>query len=540
MSSCDLVRWARVSKKWHHAAIPYIWNDLSGLSESQYKRLAKIIADDYRRFGCHTSNVMNGEQSSLVKYGPLIRKLGNLWLEGFNDEFRMTSFLGQDEREHVENNLTVLKITRHFLMYCSRLKAMTVALPDVRFQASIAKVIADTTAQQLQHLSIAGRIHAQTLQYTLSRCSTTLETLRISFMISTGITATTMGIDAAGPLSSLMTLKLISCESPFYDNALSPLWMRCESVEDLHLIDCNIPFLRLMPNIMETFFPNLNTITVGRDSNGLKLEDQDLARLLSASRLGWKSIDIEGYLNFDKLSQKALFRHTSTLENFKMVKWYHWKGHILRVILLSFPSLQTFVTLDDGVVDYLEIISFDPNTWIHQSPLTGSLTPWPCEYSLTDLRIKISGIPRPDVTHDRHGGRRQPVVNESYPGEGREIQHRVYERLSRFVNLEVLWLGSNSCYYEVPSRPLKKVVDHQYECLEMSLESGLDQLEGLKRLKMLNVSLMATRVGQREAQWMAEQWPRLREIRGLLSRGDARKARRWLKENSPRIASMKE
>jgi hypothetical protein len=115
------------------------------------------------------------------------------------------------------------------------------------------------------------------------------------------------------------------------------------------------------------------------------------------------------------------------------------------------------------------------------------------------------------------------------------IQHRVYQRLSTFVNLEVLWLGSNS-YFEDPLVPVKKVPNQQYECLEMSLESGLDQLEGLRQLRVLNISLMATRIGQKEAQWMTEHWPRLHEIRGLENRDDARKARQWIKGNCLRIA----
>jgi hypothetical protein len=71
----------------------------------------------------------------------------------------------------------------------------------------------------------------------------------------------------------------------------------------------------------------------------------------------------------------------------------------------------------------------------------------------------------------------------------------------------------------------------------MSLESVLDRLEGLKRLQVLNVSLMATKIGQKEAQWMAGQWPKLYEIRGLESRIDTWKARQWFKKNCPRVAT---
>ncbi|KAK3815468.1 MAG: hypothetical protein J3Q66DRAFT_441581 [Benniella sp.] len=83
-----------------------------------------------------------------------------------------------------------------------------------------------------------------------------------------------------------------------------------------------------------------------------------------------------------------------------------------------------------------DIISTDAKEWIDMDPLPGSLTPWLCESSLTDLRIRISGIPRPDVIRNDRGKKRQHAVEETYPGEGQMTQHRVYERLSRFVNLD--------------------------------------------------------------------------------------------------------
>jgi len=292
-----------------------------------------------------------------------------------------------------------------------------------------------------------------------------------------------------------------------------------------------------MATFLETFFLNLNTINIEEIYPMFNVKDEVSARLLSASRLGWRSVSIMGYVEFGKQSWETLSRHTSILENFTMVKRYYQDGVGLRPFFTSFPRLQSFVTLAETGEDYLKINAIDAIDWIHQDSLSGSLTPWPCEYTLTDLRISICGIPRRDITHDHKGKKRHPVVEESYPGEGRMIQRRVYERLARFVNLEVLWLGSNSYYSKEPDMRSRKVMNHQYECLEMSLESGLDQLEGLKRLKVLNISLMATKIGQREAQWMAGQWPKLHEIRGLENRANTWRARQWFKRNSPRITT---
>jgi hypothetical protein len=110
---------------------------------------------------------------------------------------------------------------------------------------------------------------------------------------------------------------------------------------------------------------------------------------------------------------------------------------------------------------------------------------------------------------------------EDYPGHGREIQQRVYDRLARFTNLETLWLGGYRDYPET-------------YCLEMSLESGLDRISGLKRLKLLGVYFMRTRIGEAEVKWMVEQWPKLSVIYGL-SRLKNWEAVKWLQQHHPEI-----
>jgi hypothetical protein len=81
--------------------------------------------------------------------------------------------------------------------------------------------------------------------------------------------------------------------------------------------------------------------------------------------------------------------------------------------------------------------------------------------------LKIVGIPRP--TTAEHG-----ILEETYPGERLRVHGAIYDRLARLTNLETLLLGDH--YRMSPA-----------VCLEMSLESGLDRLAGLKKLRELNV-----------------------------------------------------
>ena len=537
MNRADLTRWARVGKTWHHTVLPYIWSDMSTLTKSQCKRLAKMVIKDYQRVYCHPSKTTEGsQQSSLAKYGPLIRKLGIVGKIGYPSVL-FDFILKGTKSSSDDKETTAMGVFHHFMVHCTHLHTLYFDLVELNLRGSY-KVIADTAIQQLRHLSIRGRVHDWTFKHIMSRCSTSLETLEILAKLSfdeSDPPAIEIDVEELEPLPNLKRLVLMDCDGLWYSDQLYSLWRRCEALESFGLVNCDGNYILHRITTMETFFPNLTAITLSPNTKGFRFNGTDMFRILSTSRQGWRSVDIRGHLAFNEQSWEELFRHTSTIENVTLGKWHNQEGIELVRVLSSFPRLQTFITHADGWIEYNQLISIDANDWIHQGPLSGSLTPWPCEHILTDLRIKISGIPRPDVTR-RYGSRRQPVMPETYSGEGQMLQRRVYERLSRFVNLEVLCLGSASCFYEEPSEPWNRHLDHQHECLEMSLESGLDQLEGLKRLQVLNISLMATKIGQKEAQWMGEQWPRLREIHGLGSGSGPRKARQWFKKNCPRVS----
>ncbi|KAF9362050.1 hypothetical protein BGX34_006758, partial [Mortierella sp. NVP85] len=397
------------------------------------------------------------------------------------------------------------------------------------------RVIADSAVQQLRHLSIHGRILDCAFKYLISQCPDTLETLelRVTPYIREDHLPV-IEVDEAGqePLPNLRRLILhLGYRNELCHKSIYSIWKRCKSVEALEMT-CESSNFQPIATIIKTFFPNLNTISFGHDVHLQTVQDISLATVLLTSRPGWRSVNLTANADLGARSWVALSRHASTLEKFSVARWRDQNEAKPCSFLTAFPRLQSFVTISEGFIRTWDITSIDANEWIHLDPLSGSLTPWSCENSLTDLRIRISGIPRLDVVRDQRGKKkRQPITWGAYPGEERVIQHRVYERLSRFVNLEILWLGHNSYDYELLD------CSDQYECLEMSLESGLDRLRGLKRLRVLNLSLMATRIGQKEAQWMAEQWPELREIHGLEDKGDAKKARQWFKSNCPRIST---
>jgi len=156
-------------------------------------------------------------------------------------------------------------------------------------------------------------------------------------------------------------------------------------------------------------------------------------------------------------------------------------------ILSSCPNLHTF----HGIFGRSSI---QGDIFIDQDSHTGELKAWLCETSLKVLKVDIGHIPRPEL-------KGVGVIDEEHPGQGREIQGLVYDRLARLTNLETLSLGDipEGCTYYYR----QSAVETQLDCLEMSLESGLHKLSELTRLKELNVLGMKPKIGIKEIQWMA-------------------------------------
>lgn len=75
-------------------------------------------------------------------------------------------------------------------------------------------------------------------------------------------------------------------------------------------------------------------------------------------------------------------------------------------------------------------------------------------------------------------------------------------------------------------------VSCQEDCLQLTLESGLEILGGLKDLRGINVAHMEHGMGIAEVQWMVKSWLKLKSIFGLKEDSEAYL---WLKENHPEL-----
>ncbi|KAG0006203.1 hypothetical protein BGZ79_006897 [Entomortierella chlamydospora] len=368
----------------------------------------------------------------------------------------------------------------------------------------------------LNMLVIDYNFDSWTAKYILSRCSSKLKKLTFRGVVT--------NVEDEGPeedeeeeerepIIRLKHKELILSRYREWDDSTEFwrwLWKRCGRVEILRVYDTGEAVESLADGILNNM-PNLREIHLGRsDQYHMDLTDGDIATLLSSCLYGWRVVEIKHTANFREASKAALFKLFPTLEVLILGN-DDLKNEDLVLLLSSAPKLQELVTLDDGYYRHRNPTSIRADLLIDLDPdKTNTLRTWPCEESLKVLKVVISGIGRADLEKQR----RYEITKEVYPGEGRETQNRVYERLVRFTKLEKLWLGHHSS----PPTCLEfhdYAPHYQLDCLDMCLESGLQKLEGLKDLRELSLAHMNTRIGLKEIQWMAAHWPKLRRIRGI-------------------------
>ncbi|KAG9061019.1 hypothetical protein KI688_007648 [Linnemannia hyalina] len=122
-----------------------------------------------------------------------------------------------------------------------------------------------------------------------------------------------------------------------------------------------------------------------------------------------------------------------------------------------------------------------------------------------------------------------------------DVQKQVYRQIASLKYLEELWLGDGALFpedFEDVDEPsaasagsgTKEVIwepymyglnygnGHQTTCLELTLDSGLDILRTLTELRVIDITRMKHPLGVEEMEWMEDNWPNLRTIKGLFAK----------------------
>jgi len=506
----DVARGARVCRKWHQIISPYLWHDLSclrRLSEAQKQDFARLVEEDYLCQQRHQALQEQDHQteqypqasilpnlSPLAKYGPWIQVLpppGHLLL----------LFQPTPDPSHLQQAIDLML---HLYKQCINIQIGRLELETKNLQSDeFMKPITERLLPHAHELFLYGSaLESWRFKYILDRCPDTLEKLIINITIKYDEEEMEKehSLDESKALVGLKRLNLVFALDKSRSKALWPwLWRRCTEVEVITIIGVN-DIVQSLVEGMHTCMPNLKRIDIRMDL----LTNAMTAALLSTCLRGWKEIN----LDMARTSKEALVKHYPTLEKLTMDESLGSSfnsGDIVQV-LSSSPNLHTLC--------YTKGIYIDASSFVDRDPSTNTLKSWECEASLKVLKIPVLGIARSDLQGSH--------VPEAHLGQGRAIQGQVYDRLARLTNIETLWLRSQS-----------GMVKH-FDCVEMSLESGLWKLAGLTALQELSVHGMAARIGVKEVEWMAGNWPRLRAIYGLKQEG-CDGAVEWLLRHRPEI-----
>ncbi|KAF8932729.1 hypothetical protein BGZ47_011201 [Haplosporangium gracile] len=325
-----------------------------------------------------------------------------------------------------------------------------------------------------------------------------------------------------------------------------------------HIGAHRLAFLSRCPNLERLQLDNIDKIPMASLSAALRMScpqlsslelegpyrggDDDLAFLLSSAKSHWKEMSLPdmddfGIKAFTVLMESAITR----LEVLKVGGWGEVHGGQFLDLLCSASHLRRIEGLADGE---LREITMESTMWAYSAFCLHTYErdrSWALGPSMEFLQIWIDDIPRPDVACRRNG---EPISRYiALPeGEGDEhfrydVQRWVYTQLGRLTGLQDLILGvkeldprvlsarglAHLCFDPIAlEEALRYVVPtFIYRSLEFSLESGLELLVGLKELRFLDVKSTAHRIGVAELDWMHVNWPKLKEIKGLIS------AREW-------------
>lgn len=256
-------------------------------------------------------------------------------------------------------------------------------------------------------------------------------------------------------------------------------------------------------------FPRLTSLWIdGVDDD----DDDDLVQLLDRCSAGLREFSFSPRLVDNKWrhyeigdrSVEALLKHAATLEVVRVQGDYVCGWERIDRLLCSLPKLKE--------IDFEFNCLTNRGGWLEAGKVVDS--DWVC-LDLEVFGCTIRGIPRPDIARTLTAND-QIIPSKLRNGTSQEslgLQRRMYTKLARFTKLRELRLSSlvDECSDEY--RNINKKYVWQYDCLSMTLESGLDALKDLQDLRVVALWYLENGISNaEETEWVQRNWPQV-EIR---------------------------
>lgn len=393
----------------------------------------------------------------------------------------------------------------------------------------------------LENIELETRIHSihpRVLKQFLEALPESVRTISLHVTVSRQLTAPSMDLRESRQHLQLESIRVegdMDGEDEYiFSQFLGSCSMRLRKVilpRHAHLrISKLFDILKRLEAVPNTLFLSRKEIS---EDTGDELTDFDVSQMISRSAM-WTRIDIRTQRDVGALTAAAIASHCQKLETLNLSDCPRVNSSAIQTILTVAPNLR--------YLDINSIGNFAPPQ-LQASDVVGSS--WDCS-SLESFSANIVGVPRPDVTLQHNGQPTSGALHSGTMADSHAIQRRILAQIGMLTGLQELHLGINEFSEDETDRfgydsvtNMTLFVDDQFQltCLELSLASGLDQLSGLKRLEVLDVTRMAHRIGVAELEWMQENWPCLERVEGLFNEWyDILEpgVRSWLEKHKPR------
>ncbi|KAF9994719.1 hypothetical protein BGZ80_010036 [Entomortierella chlamydospora] len=217
------------------------------------------------------------------------------------------------------------------------------------------------------------------------------------------------------------------------------------------------------------------------------LSDQDCASIVESCQTGISKVSFY-QTKFGPLSLKPLLeRHSNSLTLLNLVDCLAVTSAMTQQILVSCPNLETFHSTILNAQDVLGVGEGDGEDLEQIQPQN-----WACT-SIRVLTIFITGF-------------------MSKPFHWRSL---VFQQLARLESLEELDITPQDGIIQlIPRKSISNLRVNDY--LDLRLESGLDKLSSLKRLRKLTLHNLNQMMQEKDVLWMVEAWPMLKAVYGDL------------------------
>ncbi|KAF9200093.1 hypothetical protein BGZ49_009705 [Haplosporangium sp. Z 27] len=245
---------------------------------------------------------------------------------------------------------------------------------------------------------------------------------------------------------------------------------KCPRLESLSWPNASSRDLSELPKTFSIACPPIQNLSLG----GVYSSDRDIAAIIDSCH-NLKSLEVRGSA-FGPVSFQSCSRYFATLTKLDFLKCKYVTSFMSQRILTSCPLLLYYrgSKLDVGDVVGIEEISVTGEEFEGVKVLASSRD-WVC-LNIKFLSINITGL------------KNTPI----------EWQRRILRQLARLEKLEHLAVREK--YFN----------GDRDDGIDLKIESGLDILQSLKRLKRFEFDGLSQEMSEKEILWMMEAWPKLK------------------------------